>query len=152
MLDYRRPPKLTQAVNRILSWFSSLGFTPSDTVTLEVKGRRSGRSRSTVLTWAEYEGERYLVSLRGEAEWVRNVRAAGGEATIRHRGRRTVRLEELPVEQRAPVLKAYLSKRALTKTPAMAVRQYFGLEPNPPLEELEQAAARYPVFRIVAMD
>ncbi len=126
-----------------------MGLTPSDTVTLEVKGRKSGRIRSTVLTWAEHEGERYAVSLRGEAEWVRNVRAAAGEAIIRHRGRRKVQLEELPVEKRAPILKAYLSKRALSKSPATAARQYFGLEPDPSIEELERVAARYPVFRVM---
>jgi hypothetical protein len=38
---YRRPSRLTQTANRIVSWFASLGLTPSDTVTLEVKGRRS---------------------------------------------------------------------------------------------------------------
>ncbi len=87
MTFYRRPTRLTQIMNRMFSWVVSLGLTPSDTVTVEVKGRRSGRVRSNVLTWVEYEGERYLVSPRGESEWVRNVRAAAGEAVIRHRGR-----------------------------------------------------------------
>jgi hypothetical protein len=60
-----------------------------------------------------------------------------------------VRLQEVPIEQRAPVLRAYLGKRALSKTPAMAARQYFGLEPNPMIEVLQRVASRYPVFRIV---
>ncbi len=78
MTFYRRPIKLTQMINRFVSWLASLGLTSSDTVTLEVKGRRSGVVRSNPVTWVEHEGERYLVSPRGESEWVRNVRAAGG--------------------------------------------------------------------------
>jgi hypothetical protein len=42
-----------------------------------------------------------------------------------------------------------LSKRALSKSPARAAREYFGLEPNPTLAQLEPLAARYPVFKIV---
>ncbi len=86
MTFYRRPTKVTQAFNRLVGWLASRGLTPSDTITLEVKGRRSGTIRSNVVTWVEQDEERYLVSPRGESEWVRNVRAAGGEAVIRRRG------------------------------------------------------------------
>jgi deazaflavin-dependent oxidoreductase (nitroreductase family) len=141
---YRRPMKLTQTFNRFVSWLASLGVTSSDTVTLEVKGRRSGRVRSNPVTWVEHDGERYLVSPRGESEWVRNVRAAGGDAEIRHRGRQRVRLEEVPAEERAPIIKAYLEKTAT------ATRQHFGVDPKAELAEFEAVAARHPVFRIAA--
>src|SRR3990172_6991524 len=113
MAFYRRPAKLTQIMNGALGWLASLGLTPSHMITLEVKGRRSGQPRSTVVNAVEYEGGRYLVSPRGEAEWVRNLRAAGGEAIVRHRGRRGVRLQELPAEERAPILKKNLSENAM---------------------------------------
>jgi deazaflavin-dependent oxidoreductase (nitroreductase family) len=142
-MAYQRPNKLTQWQNRALSWLAAIGLTPRDTVTIEVRGRRSGQTRSNIVTSADVDGRRYLVSPRGETEWVRNVRAAGGEAAIRHRGRRRVRLEELPVEQRAPVIKAYLQK---TKA---ATRPFFGIDPAAPLEEFQRIAPRHPVFRIV---
>jgi len=140
---YRRPTKVTQTFNRFMSWLASRGLMPSDTVTLEVKGRRSGMVRSNVVTWVKQDGERYLVSPRGESEWVRNVRAADGEAVIRHRGRQRVRLEEVPAEERAPIIKAYLAKTA------MATRAHFGVDPKAEIEEFEAIAARHPVFRIV---
>ena len=146
MTFYRRPTALTQMMNRVMSWLASLGLTPSDTVTLEVKGRRSGQVHSNVVTWVEQDGERYLVSPRGESEWVRNVRAAGGEAFVRHRGRRKVRLEEVLVDQRAPIVQAYLKKTA------MATRQHFGVDPKAGLEEFEGIAARHPVFRIAGAE
>ena len=146
MTFYRRPTKVTQTFNRFMSWLASLGLMPSDTVTLEVKGRRSGMVRSNVVTWVKQDGERYLVSPRGESEWVRNVRAADGEAVIRHRGRQRVRLEEVPAEERAPIIKAYLAKTA------MATRAHFGVDPKAEIEEFEAIAARHPVFRIVMID
>ena len=140
---YRRPSAPTQLLNRFVSWLASFGLTPSDTVTLEVKGRRSGRVYSNAVTWVEVDGQRYLVSPRGESEWVRNARAARGEGVIRHRGRRQVHLEEIAIGDRAPVLKAYLKKTAV------ATRQHFGLSPDAPLEEFGRIAARHPVFRVI---
>lgn len=146
MTFYRRPTKVTQTFNRFMSWLASHGLMPSDTITLEVKGRRSGMIRSNVVTWVKQDEERYLVSPRGESEWVRNVRAADGEAVIRRRGGEKVRLEEVPAEERAAIIKAYLAK---TK---MATRQHFGVDPKAEIGEFEAIAARHPVFRIVEAD
>jgi deazaflavin-dependent oxidoreductase (nitroreductase family) len=140
---YRRPTKLTQTFNRLFSWFAALGLTPSRMITLEVKGRRSGQVRWNPLNLVEYEGQRCLVSPRGESEWVRNVRASGGEAVIRHGGRQKVRLEEVGAEERAPIIKAYLGENAMT------TRQHFGVDPKAELSEFEAIAARHPVFRVV---
>ncbi len=142
MTMYRRPMMLTRTMNKVTSWFASLGMTPSRMITLEVKGRRSGEVRSTVINSVEYEGERYFVSPRGEAEWVRNVRAAGGRAVVRRRGRNQVLLEELPAEERAPIIKKYLGENA------MATKQHFGVDPKAELPAFEEIAARHPVFRI----
>ena len=139
----RRPTRLGKMTNRVMSLYSSLGLPPSWQVTLEVRGRRSGRVCSTVLVCADHDGERYLVSMLGEnAEWVRNVRAAGGDAVIRHGRRRRVRLEEVAVGQRAPILKAYLKR-------AIGARPHFDLSPEADVEEFERVADRYPAFRAI---
>ncbi len=143
MTFYRKPTTLDRAFNRLMSWLASIGLAPSKTVTLEVKGRRSGQVRSTVVNWVEHEGERYFVSPRGDADWVRNVRAAGGEAVIRRRGREHVRLEDVASEQRAPILKAYLGENAMT------TRKHFGVDPKAELPVFEEIAGKHPVFRIV---
>lgn len=139
---YHRPAKFTQWMNRSFSWLAGLGLTPSDTVAVEVRGRRSGEARANVVTSVEVDGARYLVSPRGNAEWVRNVRAAGGEAVIRHRGRKRVRLEEMPVEQRPPIIKAYLGKTW------RATQQHIEVDRNAPVEEFARIADRHPIFRI----
>ena len=64
---------------------------------------------------ADVEGQWYLVSMLGECDWVANVRAAAGAATLRRRRARQVTLVLIPVDQRAAVLKRYVelaSRRA----------------------------------------
>jgi F420H(2)-dependent quinone reductase len=138
----RKPTKAGMLFVRGFAAWSALGLPPSFSVTLEVTGRVSGKTYSIPLVVADYEGQRYLVSMMGnDVAWVRNVRAGGGQATIRHGGRRPVVLEDVPVELRAPILKAYL-RRARGARPHMVVAH------DAPLEEFERVADRYPVFRV----
>jgi deazaflavin-dependent oxidoreductase (nitroreductase family) len=148
----RRPTRAGKAVNRAFSWAASVGLTPTTwpgdppigTITLEVRGRKSGQPRSNVVTWVGLDRERYLVSMLGEkVDWVRNARAAGGEAVIRHRGRRPVRLEEVAVEQRPTIIQAYVGRTAISTA------EHLGVQPGAPIEEFERIAPDHPVFRIV---
>ncbi|MBI4571271.1 MAG: nitroreductase family deazaflavin-dependent oxidoreductase [Chloroflexi bacterium] len=139
---YNRPGTLTRLSNRLMMAMASLGLGPTKMVTLEVRGRKSGRPRSTVVNVVAVDGQRYLVAPRGETEWARNARAAG-EATLRRRGRRQVRLVEVPVEQRAPIIQAYLKENA------MVTKAQFGIEPGASIEEFQRIAPLHPVFRIV---
>jgi deazaflavin-dependent oxidoreductase (nitroreductase family) len=115
-----------------------------DYVTLEVIGRKSGRIVSLPLVVVMVAGQRYLVSMLGEeAQWVRNVRAAGGRAVIRSGGREAVQLQEVPAKQRAPILKAYLQI-------ATGARPHIPVNKDAPLAEFEQIAAAFPVFRLIS--
>ncbi|MGE5720855.1 MAG: nitroreductase/quinone reductase family protein [Sphingomonadales bacterium] len=110
--------------------------------TLEVRGRRSGRVRSFPVVVADYEGERYLVAMLGEgANWVANVRAAGGHAVLRHGRREAVRLEEVDPRIRAPILRRYLQL-------APGARAHIAVDPSAPLEDFEGVAVKHPVFLI----
>ncbi len=96
---------------RLWAGVFALGLAPRRWVTLEVRGRRSGRTVRFPLGMADWQGDWYLVSMLGEqCNWVRNVRAAEGEATLRHRGPIRCQLVEVPPGQRAPIIKRYLEK------------------------------------------
>jgi len=139
---YQRPSTLTKLGNLPIAWLAAMGLGPKKTVVLEVRGRRSGQVRSAVVNIVDVDGEMYLVAPRGNTEWSRNARAAG-EATI-HRGKREqVRLQEVPVEQRAPIIQTYLKENA------MVTKAHFGIDPNAPIEEFQRIAPDHPVFRIV---
>jgi hypothetical protein len=85
--EYRPPPRRIARINRVVARLAGLGLTPGNTVALEVPGRRSGQVRRTSLVVAEHGSNRYLVSLAGESEWVRNVRANNYRASLRRAAR-----------------------------------------------------------------
>ena len=74
---------------------------------------------------------------------MRNLRAAAGAAVFRHGRRRPVRLEEVPIERRAPIIQAWY-RRTYVST-----RYHFGIDPKAGIEEFERVAAEHPVYRIV---
>jgi hypothetical protein len=141
---YARPMLLTKAFNHIAGWFARTGLAPRKTVVLEVKGRTSGLVRPATVNLVRVDGQEYLVAPRGNTEWSRNARAAG-EGTIVRGGSRRVRLEELPVEQRAPIIQAYLKENA------WVTQREFGVSPKAPIEEFQRIADRHPVFRVVEL-
>ena len=59
---------LSKIINPLLI---ASGFIP----TFSVKGRNSGKWIRTPITPLEYKGDLYLVSTRGESQWVRNLRS-----------------------------------------------------------------------------
>src|SRR5919197_4683003 len=100
---------------------------------LTVPGRKSGQPRTVPVNVLDVGGERYLVAPRGNTDWARNLRAAG-EGELRRRGRRErFRASEVPVEQRQPLIDAYLERWG------NVTRSLFEQLPDP---------ADHPVFRI----
>jgi hypothetical protein len=131
-------------LNRCGAAIHSLGIAPNYLVTLEAPGRRSGRKISLPVVMVVIEGERYLVSMLGpEANWVRNVRAASGNVTLRHGRREKVYLEEVAVDRRAPILKSYLNR-------APGARAHIPVHKDAPLSEFERVSAQFPVFRVIS--
>jgi hypothetical protein len=133
---YRRPPWAARVIGGRLARL----FRPSVVVRLSVPGRTSGTDRSVPVVVLGHEGERYLVSVYGWTEWSRNLRA-GGRGTLTHgrRGHESFRAVEVPVEQRPPLIAAYLD--AFGRYPN--VRQLFQDLPDP---------ADHPVFLLTTKD
>jgi deazaflavin-dependent oxidoreductase (nitroreductase family) len=139
-----RPNALARVMNRATAAVHTLGIAPNYLVTLEVVGRRSGRPISFPLAMVVVDAQRYVVSMLGpDVAWVRNLHAAGGRARLRHGKTERVRLEEIPAEERAPVLKVYVRK-------APGARPHLGVGKDASLEELRAIAPRIPVFRVLA--
>lgn len=145
MYQGERPNQVARIANAVWRFIASSGIAPDYVVTLEVTGRKSGKVIAFPVVLALVDGERYLVSMLGtEAQWVKNVRAAGGSAVIHSRSRQPVRLEEVPVIQRPPILKNYLQR-------APGGRPHIPVDKDAPLSEFEKIAADFPAFRIVAV-
>ena len=140
-----RPHRLARVMNRVSAiHFASGLLAPKGWVTLEVRGRRTGRLISFPVVVVDHEGGRYLVAMLGqEANWAKNVRADGGRAVLRHGRREAVRLEEVDAGARAPILRRYLAL-------APGARPHIPVDRHAPLEDFQRIAAQIPVFRITA--
>jgi hypothetical protein len=111
---------------------------------LEVIARKTGRIVSLPLVVPVVDGQRYLVSMLGDkAQWVHNVRAAGGRAVLRRGGCEEIELEEVPADQRARILRAYLQE-------APGARPHMPVDKDAALTEFEKIAAAFPVFRVAS--
>ncbi len=134
--------RLARLLNRGWAIAHTAGLWPSRWVTLEVRGRRTGRVISLPLAVADYRGERYLVGMLGEgSSWVRNVRAAGGRVVLRHGRREAVRLEEVQPFARPPIVRRYLSM-------APGARPHIPVDRHAPVEDFDRIAPQFPVFRV----
>src|SRR5260221_13692562 len=140
---FQEPGWFTKHVfNRIVAGLARLGVSIAGSRVLEVQGRKSGEWRQTPVNPLEFEGNRYLVSPRGNTQWVRNMRVSGGGRLVRGRKVGEVTAAEIPGGGRPPPLRAYLGK---WKWEAGAF--FGGVAPASCEEELRPIAPAPPVFR-----
>ena len=138
----QRPNWIARILNRATAAVASSGVTSNYMETLEVTGRKSGRTVSQPMVKAVVDGQRYLVSMLGETvHWVHNVRVAGGKAVLRSGGREEVQLEEVPTDQRAPILRAYMQR-------APGARPHVPVNKDAAPAEFQKVAAAFPIFRL----
>jgi deazaflavin-dependent oxidoreductase (nitroreductase family) len=144
--------------NAMASSLLHLGIPMWSFTLLTVRGRKSGRQIETPVAIFVQEGKRYLIASYGIVNWVRNLRAAAGEATLLH-GRRSekIRALELPPEAAAPILRASL-RSGPPGVPAPIFRVYRSLFVLPyldvtddsSLEQFEREVLTHPVFLLQA--
>lgn len=83
---------------------------------LQIRGRRSGRLRTTLARPIGVGGSRYIVAIRGETQWARNLRAVG-EALLREKGVTVrVRAVEADGNERRAVVEAFLASSKFAAT------------------------------------
>ena len=142
---YLRPGWFTRNVfNRSVAGLTRVGLSIWGSRVLEVRGRSTGKLQRVPVNVLELDGNRYLVSARGEGQWVRNVRAAGGRLDLVVGRRRTHWVAtELDGAEKIRVLRAYLRKWKVE------VGTFFeGVDADSSDEELAAIAPRHPVFQI----
>lgn len=105
-MAYLKPPAVTSKLFNPLAMRLGIG----GSATLAVPRRSSGTTQQVPVIPVEHGGARYIVSTRGESQWVRNARSAGS-VELRQRGRsERFTATEIPVAERQAVLDAYRAK------------------------------------------
>jgi hypothetical protein len=140
---YLKPGAAVERIfGRILASFVRIGLVRGHFYVLEVRGRKSGRTISVPVDPLDLEEQRYLVSARGNSNWVRNARSAGEIVLVRAMRRHRYAVNELPASLRSPILKAYLDRYATE------VQRFSPVPKGSPVESFDDIASRYPVFEL----
>jgi deazaflavin-dependent oxidoreductase (nitroreductase family) len=139
---YQRPGWVTRHAAPFLNLLMRTGISVWGSRVLEHKGRRSGQLHHIPVNLLTVGADDYLVSPRGETEWVRNVRAADGQLVLILGRRRSPHTAvEVPVADRTEILRSYLRRWKFE------VGMFFeGVGPDSTEEEFAAIAARHPVF------
>jgi len=140
---YRKPGWFTQHIfNTAVSLLTRAGVSVWGSRVLEVAGRSSGAPRQVPVNLLSLDDNQYLVSARGTGQWVRNVRAAGGQLDLLlGRTRQHWVATELTDDEKPPVLRAYLRRWKAE------VGVFFeGVSADSSDDELRAAGPNHPVF------
>jgi deazaflavin-dependent oxidoreductase (nitroreductase family) len=140
--------------NLIISSSLRMGKSMGSFALLTVRGRKSGKPIETPIAIFVHEGKSYLIASYGIVNWVRNLHAAGGAATItRHRHTEKIHAVELPPEIAAPIFReAVRSGPSGIPDPifrgyrAFFVLLYLNVTMDSSLEEFELEVLTHPVF------
>jgi F420H(2)-dependent quinone reductase len=136
-----RPNWSARMLSRLLGIAFAAGIGPNQAATIEVRGRKTGRTISFPVVVVAYQGDRYLVAMLGDkTNWVRNVRADNRAVLLQGR-RENVSLVEDFSGNRAAILRRYLEL-------GPGARPFFPIDRRAPLTDFERIVEEYPVFRI----
>lgn len=140
---YDQPTPAARAFNELFRLLAEIGISVAGTVAIRVRGRKTGKRRGVVVNLLTVDGRDYLVSPRGNTQWVRNARAAGSiEMGPRWRSR------EVGIAEVADDAKPALLKRYLDRWFWEVKGHVGGLTPESSDAELSATAPSIPVFEL----
>jgi deazaflavin-dependent oxidoreductase (nitroreductase family) len=131
-MAYLKPPWFTIKIfNRIAM---ATGISNSETLTVTTRSTKQPQHIPVVTV--DIGGTKYLVSTRGESQWVRNVRADPNVTLTSRSGAHRYVARETPASEREPILNAYRKKAGkvveayFRKLPELADHPVFELTPS----------------------
>ncbi|HEX6446477.1 MAG TPA: nitroreductase/quinone reductase family protein [Streptosporangiales bacterium] len=140
---YIEATRMDAIFNGLVGRLTAAGISLKGSRVLAVRGRTSGEWRTVPVNVLTVDGVRYLVAPRGQTQWVRNIRAAGGGELRLGRKVEPFTVTELADDAKAPVIRAYLREWA------WEVGRFFdGLTKDATDAEIDAVAPGFPVFRI----
>ena len=131
-------------MNKVANFLvGKLGLNLQGAMVLTVRGRKSGEPRSVVVNPLELNGKTYLMSPRGETQWVKNLRADNNLTLHRGASRSGHRATEVTdADEKFAVLRTYLDRWS------MQVKGLMGVSKESSDDELRAIIDAHPVFEL----
>jgi hypothetical protein len=137
-----RLPRWLKLINPIVVHLIRWGLAMATVHVLTVRGRKTGKPYSTPVSLVTLDAQRYIVSFPW-LSWVKNARGTGNGLLERGPRKESVRLVEVPLDERTRVVRAF---------PVQLPRgtSFFRLPPDP--DAFERAAPHLTAFRVESME
>ncbi len=141
---YAEPGWFTRNVfNRAVAFATRHGLSVWGSRELRVRGRTSGEWRTTPVNLLTVDGVEYLVAPRGQTQWVRNIRVAGGGELRVGRRIQPFTVTEVSDDAKVEILRAYLRRWKVE------VGVFFdGTSADSSDDELAAIAPKHPIFEV----
>ena len=135
--------------NRLVKSLLRLGLPVGPTTLLTVRGRKTGRPRTTPVGFLEHDGRRYVFGTFGDGDWTRNLRAAG-EAVVGRgwRKKRVSALELRSPEEKALILKDILAAFLASRMGSRMLRMGYELTKDSTMDDYVREARSHPGFEL----
>ena len=130
-----------KVADRIIRWMIVRDRAPEHYYLLTVTGRKTGLPRTRPVALVEDGEQKWLVAPYGAVNWVYNARAAGQVTIACGAYQENFLISELPVKERAPLLKQYITLFPIT-------RPYFDAKYTDPAAAFIPEAQGRPVFKL----
>lgn len=108
-MPYLKPSATTKIFNNLANSFA-MRSTLWDVHTLEVARRNSVDPQRVPVIPLQHNGSLFIVSTRGESDWVKNARAAGIVRLGQKGNWVTYAITEVPADERSDIITAYRKK------------------------------------------
>ncbi|HZY47517.1 MAG TPA: nitroreductase family deazaflavin-dependent oxidoreductase [Candidatus Bathyarchaeia archaeon] len=136
--------------NRIVRNMLRLGVPVGPTTLLSVRGRKTGRPRTTPVGYLEHNGHRYVFGTFGEGDWTRNLRATGEAIVGRGWRRKRVSAIELRViEEKAMIMKEVLAPFLGSRLGSRMLQMGYDLKKDSTMEDYLREARIHPGFELL---
>lgn len=141
---------LTRLGSRMMALLIRVGAPFGSMALLTVPGRRTGKLRSTPVAVTPHGGGWRLLSVHGESDWARNLRAAG-EGTLAIRGTPIpITATELDPTEAAPFIRSALEGAG--RMTRRIVGRHFAASVDDPIEAWREEAASHPLFHLSPLE
>lgn len=137
------PPRSLKVMNKVFVWMQRRGRVVGTIRVLTVRGRKTGKPQTTPVSPLTVDGQTYVTGFDG-SDWVKNARAAGAAELAEGKRKQSVKLIELPENERGPVLREF----PVEVPHGVDMYVKYGLVEGPTPDDFEAAAPRVTVFRI----
>ena len=144
----RTVPFYVPLLNPLMKSFLRLGVPAGPMTLLTIRGRKTGRSRTTPVGLFKLESRRYIFDTFGNADWVRNLRAASVAVIGRGWGRKQVVAKELSLDEAALVLKEIFAPYIASRFRSSFLRMGYSLTKDTTMDDYTREARRHPGFEL----